>query len=159
MFSSATASLQAAAQPTEEDSQELQLLKNNSNRLITATSFDTSWLAGEMNRTGLLSDNDHQDITKAKTLLNDTEKAEIMLTSLKKKVALNSKHLSTFLDILILKPMLYSDTIDILKGKALINKSSCCIVINVTNITEIPGYLNRMTYTIIDVYLNINKDI
>ena len=87
--------------------------------MITTMTFDTSWLAGEMNRTGLLSDNDHQDVTKVKNMLNDTEKAEIMLTSLKKKVELNSKHLSTFLDILILKSSLYSDTINILKGKSL----------------------------------------
>ena len=87
--------------------------------MITAMTFDTSWLAGEMNRAGLLSDNDHQDVTKVKNMLNDTEKAEIMLTSLKKKVELNSEHLSTFLDILILKSSLYSDTINILKGKSL----------------------------------------
>ena len=120
MFSSTTAPLQAASQPTEEDSRESQLLKNNWKVMITAMTFDASWLAGEMNRTGLLSENDHQDVTKVKTSLNDTEKAEIMFTSLKKKVALNSRHLSTFLEILILKPMLYSDTIDILKGKSLI---------------------------------------
>ena len=88
--------------------------------MITAMTFDISWLAGEMNRTGLLSDNDHQDVTQVRIMLNDTGKAEIMLTSLKKKVALNSKHLSTFMDILILKPMLYSDAIDTLKGKSLI---------------------------------------
>ena len=87
--------------------------------MITAMTFDTSWLAGEMNRAGLLSDNDHQGVTKVKNMLNDTEKAEIMLTSLKKKVELNSKHLSTFLDILNLNSRLYSDTIDILKGKSL----------------------------------------
>ena len=120
LFPPTTAPLQAAAQPTEEDSWEIQLLKNNWKVITTAMTFDTSWLAGEMNRTGLLSDNDHRDVIKVKTWLNDTEKAEIMLTSLKKKVALNSKHLSTFLDIVILKPMLYSDTIDILKGKSLI---------------------------------------
>ena len=87
--------------------------------MITTMTFDTSWLAGEMNRTGLLSDNDHQDVAKVKNMLNATEKAELMLTSLKKKVELNSKHLSTFLDILILKSSLYSDTINILKGKSL----------------------------------------
>ena len=87
--------------------------------MITAMTFDTSWLAGEMNRAGLLSDNDHQDVTKVKPSLNDTEKAEIMLTSLKKKVALNSKHHSTFMEILSLKGRLYSDAIDILKGKSL----------------------------------------
>ena len=96
----------------------MQLLKNNWKVITTAMTFDTSWLAGEMNRTGLLSDNDHQDVIKVKTLLNDTEKAEIMMTSLKKKAALNSKYLNTFLEILILKPMLYSDTIDMLKGKS-----------------------------------------
>ena len=156
MFSSTTAPLQAAAQPTEEDSQELQLLKNNLSGLITAVSFDTSWLAGEMNRTGLLSDNDHQDVIKAKTLLNDTEKAEIMLTSLKKKVALNSKHLGTFMDILNLKTLLYSDALDILKGTVLIKKSSCCVVDKCNKHNRIPDYLNIMTYTTIDVYLNIN---
>ena len=87
--------------------------------MTTAMSFDISWLAGEMNRAGLLSDNDHQDATKVKTSLNDTEKAEMMLTSLKKKVALNSKHHSTFMEILSLKDRLYCDAIDILKGKSL----------------------------------------
>ena len=96
--------------------------------MVTAMTFDTSWLAGEMNRAGLLSDNDHQDVIKVKTLLNDTEKAEMMLTSLKKKVALNSKHLSTFMEILILKPRLYSDAIDILKGKSLIDNFMLCSV-------------------------------
>ena len=120
MLFSTTVPLQAAAQPIEEDSRKSQLLKNNWKVMITAMTFDTSWLAGEMNRTGLLSDNDHQDVINVKTLLNDTKKAEIMLTSLKKKVALNSKHLSTFTDILSLKDRLYSDAIDILKGKSLI---------------------------------------
>ena len=87
--------------------------------MTTAMTFDTSWLAGEMNRAGLLSDNDHQDVTKVKTSRNDTEKAEMMLTSLTKKVALNSKHHSTFMEILRLKDRLYSDAIDILKGKSL----------------------------------------
>ena len=96
--------------------------------MVTTMTFDTSWLAGEMNRAGLLSDNDHQDVIKIKTLLNDIEKAEIMLTSLKKKVALNSKHLSTFMEILILKPRLYSDAIDILKGKSLIDNFMLCSV-------------------------------
>ena len=120
--------LQAAPQATVQDSQESQLLKNNWKVMITAMTFDTSWLAGEMNRTGLLSDNDHQDVIKVKTLLNDTEKAEIMLTSLKKKVALNSKHLSTFMEILSLKDRLYSDAIDILKGKSLIEYFMLCNV-------------------------------
>ena len=128
MFSSTTASLQTASQPIEEDSRESQLLKKNWKVIITAMTFDTSWLAGEMNRMGLLSDNDHQDVISAKTLLNDTKKAEIMLTSLKKKVALNSKHLSTFMDILILKPSLYSDAMDILKGIVVMKIISCCIV-------------------------------
>ena len=113
--------LQAATQLTVKYSQQSQLLQNNWNVMVTTMTFDTSWLAGEMNRAGLLSDNDHQDVIKVKTLLNDTEKAEMMLTSLKKKVALNSKHLSTFMEILILKPRLYSDAIDILKGKPLID--------------------------------------
>ena len=91
--------------------------------MTTAMTFDISWLAGEMNRAGLLSDNDHQDVTKVKTSLNDTEKAEMMLTSLKKKVALNSKHHSTFMEILSLKDRLYSDAIDILKGKSLIENT------------------------------------
>ena len=43
-----------------------------------------------------------------------------MMTSLKNKVALNSKHHSTFMENLSLKDMLYSDAIDILKGKSLI---------------------------------------
>ena len=109
--------------------------------MVTTMTFDTSWLAGEMNRAGLLSDNDHQDVIKVKTLLNDTEKAEIMLTSLKKKVALNSKHLSTFMEILILKPRLYSDAIDILKGKPLID-NFMYVVFKYNSIIKISGYWN-----------------
>ena len=88
--------------------------------MVTAMTFDNLWLAGEMNRAGLLSDNDHEDVINVKTTLNTTEKAEIMLTSLKKKVVINSKHLSIFMEILILKPRIYSDVIDIIKGKSLI---------------------------------------
>ena len=117
VFSSATAPLQAAVQPTEEDSRELQLLKNNTMVMITAMTFDVSWLAGEMNRTGLLFDNAYHDVIKLKSLLNDTEKGEIMFTSLRRKVTLNPKNLSTFKEILMLKPRLYSHAIDILKGK------------------------------------------
>ena len=109
--------------------------------MVTTMTFDTSWLAGEMNRAGLLSDNDHQDVIKVKTLLNDTEKAEMMLTSLKKKVALNSKHLSTFMEILILKPRLYSDAIDILKGKSLID-NFMYVVFKYNSIIKISGYWN-----------------
>ena len=88
--------------------------------MVTAMTFDNLWLAGEMNRKGLLSDNDYEDVINVKTTLNTTEKAEIMLRSQKKKVLINSKHLSTFMEILILKPRIYSDVIDIIKGKSLI---------------------------------------
>ena len=109
--------LQVDTLPTEEDSEKLELLRDNSKMLTFAMKFDIMWLAGEMNRNGLLSDGDFYDVLKIKSLLSDTDRAEIMLTSLKRKVALNSKHLDTFLGILKSKPGEYSDATAILKGK------------------------------------------
>ena len=94
----------------------MQLLKNNWKKLHLAVTFDTIWLAGEMNRIGLLSDYDHLDVTTAKSLLNETDKAVTLITSLKKKVALDSKHLNTFVDILKTKTRMYSDVLVIFEG-------------------------------------------
>ena len=99
------------------DSLELQFLKHNWKKLAIAMKFDLVWLAGEMNRFGLVSDNDYEDVVKAKTLLNDTDKSGIMMISLKRKVALDSKCLRTFFDILKAKPRMYTDAICIIEGK------------------------------------------
>ena len=79
-----------------------------------------AWLATEMERVGLLSSHDLEDILRNKSLLNDTGRAEIMMTSLKKNVWLNSMNLRTFVDILKAKPRLYSIDIYILEGKQLV---------------------------------------
>ena len=99
------------------DSLELQFLRHNWKKLAIAMKFDLVWLAGEMNRFGLLSDYDHEDVVKVKSLLNDTDKSEILMVSLKRKVALDSKYLRTFLDILKANPKMYPDAIHIIEGK------------------------------------------
>ncbi len=78
--------------------------------------FDIQWLAGEINGRGLLSDYEYEDITNYKSVLNDTDKAGIMLSSLQKKWTLDFSHLDKFIEILQLKSRLYSDAINILQG-------------------------------------------
>ena len=99
------------------DSLQLQFLRHNWEKLAIAMKFDLVWLAGEMNRFGLLSDNDHEDVIIAKSRLNDTAKSGILMVSLKWKVALDSKCLRTFLDILKAKPRMYTEAIHIIEGK------------------------------------------
>ena len=99
------------------DSLELQFLRHNWKKLAIAMKFDLVWLAGEMNRFGLLSDYDHEEVVRAKSLLNDTDKSEILMISLKCKVALDSKYLRTFLDIMKANPRMYTDAIHIIEGK------------------------------------------
>ena len=99
------------------DSLELQFLRHNWKKLAIAMKFDLVWLAGEMNRFGLVSDNDHEDVIISKSLRNDTAKSRILMVSLKRKVALDSKCLRTFLDILKAKPRMYTEAIHIIEGK------------------------------------------
>ena len=96
---------------------ELQFLRHNWKKLAIAMKFDLVWLAGEMNRFGILSDNDHEDVIIAKSILNETAKSGILMVSLKRKVALDSKCLRTFLDILKAKPKMYTEAIHIIEGK------------------------------------------
>ena len=94
------------------DSLELQFLRHNWNKLAIAMNLTLFGC-----KFGLVSDNDHEDVVKAKTLLNDTDKSGIMMISLKRKVALDSKCLRTFFDILKAKPRMYTEAIHIIEGK------------------------------------------
>ena len=117
-FSDQFSQLQSTVSSSDgADSLELQFLRYNWKKLAIAMKFDLVWLAGEMNRFGLLSDYDHEDVARAKSLLNDTDKSEILMISLKRKVALDSKYFRTFLDILKAKPRMYTDAIHIIEGK------------------------------------------
>ena len=96
---------------------EEQLLRENRSTLITAFTFDMSWLAGEMNIIGLLSDGQLEDVTKVKSLLSDQQKSEILFTSLKRKVDLDPKHLYAFIDILKGKRRMFKTALKILERK------------------------------------------
>ncbi len=106
----------SSAQSLKNQSSKLQHLRSNREKLLKAMKFDIQWLAGEMNGHGLLSDYEYEDVTNYKSVLNDTDKAEIMLNSLQKKLELNFNHLDKFIEILQLKSRLYGDAINILQG-------------------------------------------
>ena len=78
--------------------------------------FDSRWIASEMNAIGLLSDCNYTDISNVK-LLGDYDKANMILTSLENKVDINPKHLKTFVELLKKSPKVHSDAIEILQGK------------------------------------------
>ena len=67
-----------------------------------------------MNRLGLLSNTDFEHV-KHKTLLSSREKAVILMASLKTKVDLNPEHLNTFVSILEMQPVQYSNALQLLQ--------------------------------------------
>ncbi len=92
----------------------VQLLKENSSKLVKCLMFDINKLAREMNCEGLLSEHDYDRITG--TTLNEGSKAEILMKSLTIKVELSMKHLVTMKKVLEKDKKLYSDAIEILEG-------------------------------------------
>lgn len=86
-------------------------------KLVTGLEFDTSWISTQMNMDGLLSDSDHEEVIKVKSLLSETQKAEILVRSLLKKVKMDSKNLGTFVSLLKAKPRMYDTVIEILESK------------------------------------------
>ena len=77
------------------------------------------WLAGELNddKVAVLTDQQHADVTEAKTLLNEEDKAGIVVKALLNRVKQDAGELKIFVDILKKKPQ---------KFKALIAKLDTC---------------------------------
>ena len=76
---------------------------------------DMKWLAGELNDddVAVLNDQQYADVTEVKTLLNEEERAGIVVKALLNRVEQDAEELKAFVDILKKKPQ---------KFKALITK-------------------------------------
>ena len=93
------------------------LLKECRSKILIGLEFDTAWLATEMNAEGLVDEEDLQQITDPNTHLTKKGKAELIMKSLSKKVALSHQHLETMINLLNNKDKMYSDVIKMLEGK------------------------------------------
>ena len=82
-----------------ENSKELQVLTQCREKLVTALTFNMSKVAGELNKKGLLSHIEYDEITTLKTWLNEQDKSLMMVKSLMKKVELEPKSLNIFINI------------------------------------------------------------
>lgn len=69
------------------------------------------WLAIEMNGIGLLPDNVYGDITDARAMLTETQKAIKIVSALEMKISMNPYNLDKFLEIVKKKSTLYEDII------------------------------------------------
>ena len=106
-----------------EDSKELNVFKGCRENLKNALTFDIGWIAHQMNIVCLLSDGDYEVLGNTKPNMSDRQKTETMLSSLQKKIGLNSENLYTFKDILRQKPGMYKEALEMLEGMCLINSS------------------------------------
>ena len=100
-----------------EKSKELQVLIQCREKLVTALTFNMSWVAGELNKEGLLSHIEYDKITTPNTWLNEKDKSLMMVKSLMKKVELEPKSLNIFIKILKNDFNQYREAILILEGK------------------------------------------
>ena len=80
---------------------------------------DMKWLAGELNDddVAVLNDQQYSDVTEVKALLNEEDKAGIVVKALLNRVEQDAEELKAFVDILKKKPR---------KFKALIAKLDKC---------------------------------
>ena len=106
-----------------EDSEEMKVLKGCRENLMNALTFDIGWTAHQMNMVGLLSDGDYELLGNTKSSMSDKQKTATMLSSLQKKIGLNSENLFIFRDILRQKPRMYKEALEMLEGMCLINSS------------------------------------
>ena len=67
---------------------------------------DMKWLAKELNddSIAILNDEQYTDVTEVKTLLNEEERAGIVVKALLNRVEQDAEELRTFVDILKNKP-------------------------------------------------------
>ena len=94
---------------------EYALLKKHRRATELAVVSDMKWLAGELNDddVAVLNDQQYADVTEVKTLLNEEDKAGIVVKALLNRVEQDAGELNTFVNILKKKPQ---------KFKALITK-------------------------------------
>lgn len=95
-------------------STKLELLKTNREKIEIAATLNMIWLAHEMNRVGLLPDDVNKDVTNARSLLTEDQKAREMVEALIKLVSINPlNYMDKFVDILKKKPI-YSGVVELL---------------------------------------------
>ena len=71
-------------------------------------------LAHHLNKEGYVKDDEYNEVTDPKSMLSKREKASILVSGIKKTVALKSQRYHDFLDYLQLYPRKYGDIADIL---------------------------------------------
>ena len=71
-------------------------------------------LAHHLNKEGYVKDDEYNEVTDPKSIISKREKASILVSGIKKTVALNSQRYHDFLDYLRLSPRKYGDIVGIL---------------------------------------------
>ena len=89
------------------------LLKRRS-KLVLAFQFNLRDLAHLMHAEGFLSDTDHETVTAVRSVLVDSEKADIILDSLIRKVELDPKIYQTFYTLVQAQNRKFGDVVELL---------------------------------------------
>ncbi len=108
----------------EGSSSEVEVLKQLRQKLKIALTFEMEWVAGEMERKGLLSEADYNTIINSKSMLEKEEKSSLIVQSLILKVELDRDNLNVFMGILRSKPKIYKEILTKLMSKCFSNNIS-----------------------------------
>ncbi len=98
----------------EENSENLELFRLYKTQIIKALTIDISWLAGELERVGLISISDRDLATDLKNTANVEEKSRQMVDTLERKISLHHSNLLKLVRILKQKPAKYQEVINYL---------------------------------------------
>lgn len=77
---------------------QVELLITHREKVEKAVTLDMTWLAHEMNKTGLLPSHIHEDVVNTRSMLTEAQKATKIVGVLKTFVEINPKNLDKFID-------------------------------------------------------------
>ncbi len=97
-----------------EESLETQALREHTGKLEKALVSDFLFVANELNKAYILSDTELEEIKAVPSLLNDSQKAGKILSTVKRLVRVNSSNFEKFVDILKKKPQTFSTILNLL---------------------------------------------
>ena len=98
------------------ESWETQVLRNHTAKLEIALVPELLFVAHEMNKAYLLSDNELDEIIAIPSLLTSSQKAGKIVSTVKRMVKLNSSNFDKFVDILKEKSQTFETIINLLSN-------------------------------------------
>ncbi len=97
-----------------EESWETQALREHTVKLELALVSDILFVANELNKAYILSDTELEEIKAVPSLLNDSQKAGKILSTVKRLVKINSSNFEKFVAILKKKPQTFRTILNLL---------------------------------------------